>query len=200
MNEIPKTRASLLMALGRHSEDAWSEFLSVYENAIFRFCRAKGLQEADARDAVQDVMEAVMERLPTWDTDRRRGSFRGWIFRVARNIAIDRITQRARKFHATGDPRVSELLNQVPAAAETEFENEYQKSLFDLASKQVRGEVRDVTWRSFCLTALEGRPAEEIAAELGVPVGSVYTSKCRVVARIKARVAELEAGFGPVDE
>ncbi|MEM7453631.1 MAG: sigma-70 family RNA polymerase sigma factor, partial [Planctomycetota bacterium] len=195
MSEIPQTRQSLLLALANRSEDAWLEFLEVYENALFRFAVSKGLQEADARDVVQHVLEVVLNRLPTWDSGRK-GSFRAWLFRVARNIAVDVITARVRKANATGDTHVAKMLSQVPTPApdEDDFEAEYRKSLFDWASKQVRSEVRDATWKAFSMTALEGRTAEDVAGVLGVTVGSVYTSKCRVVARIKARIAELEDG------
>ncbi|MEL7497240.1 MAG: sigma-70 family RNA polymerase sigma factor [Planctomycetota bacterium] len=193
MNEIPQTRQSLLLALGRHSESAWSEFVSVYETALLRYCRARGLQEADAQDVLQNVLEAVYQRVPSWDV-HRTGSFRGWIFRVARNIAVDAIEARAKKSHASGDSRVANLLNQIPSRDHNDstFDDEYRQSLFDWASNQVRQEVQDVTWKSFCMTAIEGQKAEHVAQELGVPTGSVYTSKCRVLARIKAKIAELQ--------
>ena len=199
MNEIPLTRQSLLIELGNQSEHAWAEFLVVYEKALYKFCRAKGLQDADAQDVLQDVLEAVLKRVPNWDADRTKGSFRGWVFRVARNIAIDAITRRAKKENASGDSRVAEMLAQVPSPSpdETSFDIEYRKSLFDWASSQVKSTVNDLTWKSFCLTAIEGQKAEQVANALGVSVGNVYTSKCRVVARIKAKIADLDDDFEP---
>ena len=95
MNEIPQTRASLLIRLGNQSQDAWPEFISIYESALYGFCRAKGLQDADVQDVLQDVLTAVMQKLPDWDSDSNRGSFRGWLFRVARNIAVDQVNSTA---------------------------------------------------------------------------------------------------------
>jgi RNA polymerase sigma-70 factor (ECF subfamily) len=198
MNEIPQTRESLLLQLGMHSEDAWSEFLSVYEQALYRFCRAKGLQDADANDVLQGVLTAVLKRIPSWDPDSSKGSFRGWLFRVARNIAVDVIDRRAKKATASGDSQVAKMLLEVPdreSLQELSFEDEYQKSLFDWASKQVKSEVREVTWMSFCLTAIDGHKAEQVAESLGIPVGSVYTAKCRVVARIRAKIADMDDGI-----
>ena len=77
MHEIPQTRASLLLQLKEKSDDAWTEFLSVYEQALLRFCSSKGLQHADCDDVIQDVLVAVMNKLPLWETDRGKGSFRG---------------------------------------------------------------------------------------------------------------------------
>ncbi len=200
MNEIPQTRQSLLLQLGRKSDDAWTEFLTVYETALFRFCLAKGLQEADARDVLQDVLTAVLKRIPTWDPDSSKGSFRGWLFRVARNISVDAIEHRARKATASGDSQVARLLAEIPATesrSETTLEIEYQRSLFDWASKQVKSEVREITWLSFCLTAIDGQNAEQVATTLNIPVGSVYTAKCRVVARIRKKISEIDDEFDP---
>lgn len=194
MSEIPQTRQSLLIELAKRSDDAWAEFLDVYEQAILRLCRSKGLQEADARDVAQEVLSAVHQRVSTWDHDSAKGSFRAWLLRVARNISVDSISDRARRGHTSGDTGVQELLSELPDTrgdGRAEFDLEYERSVFDWAAAKVKGEVRDVTWRAFELTAVQGCGAEEAAAQLGIPIGSVYTAKCRVVARIRSRIDEL---------
>ena len=197
MADLPQTRRSLLLELGKQSDEAWAEFLEVYESAIYRLGRARGLQDADARDVTQEVVAALHQRLSTWDPDASRGSFRAWLLNVARNVSVDTIAARARWGAPGADSRTDGLLSQVPderGDPGAAFDAEYRRSLFEWASRRVRGEVRDVTWRSFYRTAVEGRKADEVAAELGIPVGSVYTAKCRVVARIRAQVAELDGG------
>lgn len=194
-SSFPETRQSLLLELGRCSAGAWEEFLEVYEDAIYRRCRAKGLQDADALDVTQDVLAAVHQRIPTWDPDSSAGSFRGWLMRVARNLSVDRIAQRAKADTGSGDSNVGRLLNELsgdPSADAEGFELEYRRATFAWATGKVRGEVREITWRIFELTAIDGRDAASVAAELELPVGSVYTAKCRVMARIKDRVAALE--------
>ncbi|MCR9245884.1 MAG: sigma-70 family RNA polymerase sigma factor [bacterium] len=193
MPDLPQTRQSLLIRLGRHSDVAWAEFLTVYETAIVRYCRALGLQDADARDATQEVLAAVHSRLPSWDHEAA-GGFRAWLFRVARNIAVDAIAARARRSIAgsvTGLDPVPELSNDPRSSHETALDLEYRRALFEWAATHVRSEVRDTTWQAFQLTAVRGRTAEEAAAELGVSTGNVYTAKCRVVARMRARIATL---------
>jgi hypothetical protein len=41
-------------------------------------------------------------------------------------------------------------------------------------------------------TAVDGRDAAMVAEDLGITVSNVYTSKCRVVAKIRDKIAELE--------
>ena len=62
MSELPQTRHSLLVRLRENSADAWSEFLEVYEQSIYRFARRRGLQDADAWDVTQDVLAAVEKK------------------------------------------------------------------------------------------------------------------------------------------
>ena len=196
MFDIPQTRQSLLLELGRRSDDAWAEFLLVYETAIYRVCRSKGLQDADARDVTQEVLSAVHERIGTWDRDSTKGSFRAWLVRVAHNISVDLITARARDVSTGGGSEMGrQLMDAVDerAVEEAEFDTEYRRSLFEWAADVVQSEVREVTWKAFQLTTVQGLSAEAVADELEIPVGSVYTAKCRVVARIRSKVKAYQA-------
>ena len=59
------------------------------------------------------------------------------------------------------------------------------------AAQQVRLAFEDATWQAFWQTAVEGKPAKEVAARLGMTVGAVYIAKSRVLGRIKEQVAQL---------
>ena len=194
-NDIPQTRASLILKLCQRSEDAWQEFLAVYENALYRFCLSKGLQQADCQDVLQEVLTAVIKKLPSWDRDLKKGRFRGWLFVVARNIAVDIIDQKVKRATGSGDTVVGQMLAEVAdkqSATEPSFDVEYRRVLFYWACRQVKSEVKDITWQSFCETAIGGEDAASVAEKLEIPVGSVYTAKCRVVARIRNKIAELD--------
>ena len=195
MNELPQTRESLLIRLGHHSDRAWAEFIGVYERALYRYCRANRLQDADAEDVTQEVLAALLKRIADWDPDRAKGSFRAWLFRVARNISVDLVSARARQAIGSGDAGVNQMLAEIaePDDARREaLETEYRRALFQWAADRAKSEVQDVTWQSFQRTAVEGQRAEDVAAALGVPVGTVYTAKCRVVARMRNLIAELD--------
>ncbi len=196
MHALPQTRQSLLIELGRCSDGAWIEFLEIYENAIMAYCRTMGLQEADALDATQDVMAAVHSRISTWDRDPAKGSFRAWLFRVARNIAVDLIVARARRSATNAAAGVEQVVEDAPDPRERHeatLERAYQRALFAWGAAQVRLEVREVTWNAFEMTAIHGQRAEEVAKQLGVTVGSVYTAKCRVIARLRSKVSQFDS-------
>jgi RNA polymerase sigma-70 factor, ECF subfamily len=190
MNELPLTRQSLIVRLRAQDRDAWAELLKVYEAAIYRYCQSRGLQPADACDATQEVFVAIHQRIDSWDMDRSKGSFRGWMFRAARNIAADKVMQRARLVAAVRD-RIDDL----PALLEEEhtaFVREYRQALFRWAMEEIRLEVSATSWKAFLQTAVDGRDAATVAQDLGITVSNVYTSKCRVVAKIRDKIAELE--------
>ena len=90
MPHVPETHASLILRLpSAHDAEAWREFTSIYEPFVYRFARRGGLQDADAKELVQNVMLAVARAIGRWRHDTDRGKFRTWLFRIARNQLID---------------------------------------------------------------------------------------------------------------
>ena len=56
MTPVPETRPSLLLKLrDARNQQAWTEFLEIYQPLILRLTRRRGLQEADAREVTQEV-------------------------------------------------------------------------------------------------------------------------------------------------
>ncbi len=197
MSAIPSTRVSLLLRLrDSHDHEAWVEFVSLYESVIYRLLRRHGLQDADAREVMQEVLLAVSRSVDRWDPDRDRGSFRGWLRRVARNLVINWVKRGQRHVPATGDSGLQAMLDRLPDPAEpesAEFDHELRRALFQRAAEQVREEVQPATWQAFWRMAVEGATPAETARQLGMSAGAVRVAKCRVLARLQVAVRELES-------
>ncbi len=196
MTLTPSTRASLLLRL-RDSQDheAWVEFVSLYEPVTYRLLRRCGLQDADAREVMQDLLMAVSRSIDRWDPAKERGSFRAWLRRVARNLVINWLKQRQRHVIATGGSDLQAMLSGLPddSGPETaEFDQELRRAMFQRAAEQVRAEVQPATWQAFCETGIVGTSPAETAKKLGLTVGAVRVAKCRVLARLQAAVHEME--------
>lgn len=196
MDDRPTTRPSLLIRLrDPRDERAWEEFVEIYAPLIHRLARQRGFQEADADDLAQDVFRAVAGAIDRWDPDPSRGSFRGWLFRIAQNLMRNFLASAGRRPDVSGDTRVKELLDaQVEASPEeaSQFGLEYRRRLFQWAAEKVRGEFQESSWQAFELTAVEGKKAKEAAATLGISEGAVAMARCRVLARIRRTIERVE--------
>jgi RNA polymerase sigma-70 factor (ECF subfamily) len=192
----PTTRASLLSRLAdRQDHEAWVEFVSLYEPMVYRLLRRHGLQDADAREVVQDLFLAVSRSIDRWIPDRQRGSFRGWLRRVTRNLMINWLKARGRRVVAVGGSNLQEMLEQVPAACgpeSAEFDRELRRAVFRRAAEQVRSEVQPATWQAFWETAVVGASPADAAQKLGMQPGAVRVAKCRVLVRLRAAIDSLE--------
>ena len=196
MSNLPNTRQSLLAKMSAGCTDAWSEFCEIYGKAVYAYCRFCGLQDADAHDVCQHLLIKVERQLRDKKHDATKGRFRGWMFTVARNLAIDRVREINRE-SLIHEPSFSEL----PATAnrETDSENfdvQYQRELLLWAAEQVKPLVKESSWQSFWRTAIEGQNASDVARQLGVKLGVVYTAKSRVIARIRSAIQALEEIHG----
>jgi RNA polymerase sigma-70 factor (ECF subfamily) len=196
MVEAPLTSASLLVRIrdGR-DQQAWQQFVQLYAPVVYGFARKRGLQDADAADVMQDVLRSVARAAAQLDYDPSRGSFRGWLYTVARNKIINFLeSSRHNAGRGIGGTDAHQRLESV---ADTEWafaeswDEEYERNLAALAMQRVQGEVQPATWQAFWQTAVEGKHAREAGAALGMSAGAVYVARSRVLARLKEEVGRL---------
>lgn len=191
MNDQPKTRVSLILRL-RHPDDAvaWQEFVEIYQPLVFRLARNRGLQEADALDMTQEVLARVAGAINRWDPDPQRGTFRGWISRITRNMVIQFLRSKNRLPVTSDDSSIEQLIQSAPdhSAESDMFDLEHERQVFAWAAEKIRGSFQPSSWQAFWATAIENRPADVVAAELGMTTGAVYIAKSRVMAKLKQTV------------
>jgi RNA polymerase sigma-70 factor (ECF subfamily) len=196
MEREPTTHVSLLVRM-RDARDrtAWAQFVDVYGPLVYRYVRRRGLQDADAADVTQDVLRAVARAIDGFRYDPTRGSFRGWLFTTTRHELYRFQVARARLPQA-GHSELDHLLEEQPARddeeSRNEWDREYDRRLFDWATERIRGEFQVTTWDAFWRTAVEHKSATEVAGALNMTVGAVYVAKSRVLARLKAVIAEAQ--------
>lgn len=193
---MPDTRISLILRLPRTADAAaWREFVELYEPLVLRFARRRGLQDADAMDLVQRVFTSVAGAVDRWQPDAKRGKFRAWLFRIARNHLINQAALRRRERPVGGSTQVrrlhSEIDERVLEASDVELE--YRRAVFESAAARVKRLVQPATWTAFWETMVVGRSCESVAEELSMSVGAIYVARSRVVARLRAVAEELEA-------
>jgi RNA polymerase sigma factor (sigma-70 family) len=195
LQNSPITRVSLLIRL-RDTADhsAWQQFAELYGPVIYRFARGRGLQDADAADVMQDTLRSVSNAIGRLDYDSAKGSFRGWLFTIARNKIFNLLSSRKNKPRAAGDTAAHELLQATPSddnSLEESWEDEYRRRLAGIAIQRIKGEFQPNTWEAFWGTAVNGESATDVGERLGMSSGAVYVAKSRVLARLKEQVQRL---------
>lgn len=196
MIDTPETRASLLVRVRDHRDvQAWTEFVAIYEPLVLRLMRRSGVQEADARELTQEALVAMARAIDRWDPDPARGSFRGWLFRIARNLMINFLTRRKSHVRGRGGSDMLRLLEEQPAVGDESalYDFEYRKQRFHWAAERVRPEFTPSTWQAFWRTCVNAEPIASVARDLSLTAGAVYVARSRVMARLREMVQEEEA-------
>jgi RNA polymerase sigma-70 factor (ECF subfamily) len=183
MNQTP---ATLLERLRRpDAQGAWAEFVRLYTPLLYYWARRAGRQPHDAADLVQDVFVTLVRELPAFAYDRQR-SFRNWL----RTILLNKCRERRRREQtvpaAACGAAVEELA--APDLVNDLDETEYRRYLVRHAVRLMQTDFQPITWRACWEFVVAGRPAAEVAAELGVSVDVVYSAKSRVLRRLREEV------------
>lgn len=193
----PDTSASLLLRLGYRPSDqaAWEEFVDRYGGMIYSWCRASGLQDADAQDVTQAVLTQLAVQMGRFAYDPSR-RFRGWLRTVVRNACRDCMADRRHCIGAgalDGAGRADPILT-VEARDDLarRLEAEFDLELLEEAERRVRRRVAPHTWEAYRLTAVEGLSGAEAAARLGMKVAAVFVSRSHVMKHLQSEVRGLE--------
>ena len=187
----PPTHASLIARLqGTRNEPAWAEFVAAYEPFLLHLVERRGVPRRHAADVVQQVLAAVVRSVEQWRDDGDPASFRRWISSVARNVVIKFMSRERKQLGGQGGTDLVDLLYNVSDDAGERQRQEYEYELILWAAEEVRDEFRESSWRAFRETVIEGRPVADVANELGLSAGSIYMSRSRILARIRAKIAE----------
>jgi RNA polymerase sigma-70 factor (ECF subfamily) len=152
------------------------------------------MQDADAREVVQEVLISVMGAIDRFDVDGA-GSFRGWLSRITRNETIDRLrtlSSRKEMLDASGVARKLEqqAIDESTESIRDEFDSARRKQLFLWAAVHVRSRTGEVNWMAFWKTSVDGIAIDQVATELGISEGAVYVARCRILKRIRECVDE----------
>jgi RNA polymerase sigma-70 factor (ECF subfamily) len=195
MSYSPATRPSLLVRI-RDPRDtiAWGDFIEIYAPLIHSYARTRGLQDADAADVTQEVLQAVAAHAGRFDYDPARGTFRGWLFRVTLNKLRDLVARRKAHAVGSGDTGVHELLAGAAAddSDEQTWDQHHAWRLFLWAAEKARVDFREKTWQAFWRTAVDQQPVEVVSQELRLSAGAIHVARCRVIARVKELLQNVE--------
>lgn len=189
-----KTSVSLLRRLHAAPDDqsAWAEFVARYGPRLDEWCRRWGLQPADVQDVTQTVLLRLAVKLKQFEYDPAK-SFRGWLRTLTRHAWADFVANR-QKAAAVGGGDATAALHTLQARDDLEarLTDVFDLELLEEASDRVRRRVAEKTWEAFRQTAMLGRLAADAAADLNMPVASVFKAKSNVQKMLQDELKRME--------
>jgi RNA polymerase sigma-70 factor (ECF subfamily) len=188
------THRSLLQRARAHDPAAWERMLALYGPLVLGWCRGWGLRDEDAADVFQEVFQAVAVHLAGFHRDRPGDTFRGWLRIITRNKVTDHHRRQQREPAAAGGSEARDRLARVAGSVPPEEPGSVdaaEAGLLHRALAMIRGEFEPRTWEAFWRTAVDGRAAADVAAELGMTAGAVRVAKSRVLHRLRADLGDL---------
>ena len=161
---------------------AFAEIVRASQPHVWRFLRHL-LGDADlAADVMQETFVRVHRALPGF---RHESRFTTWLFRIARNAAIDEQRRLARR------RRVTALEDRPPPSPDGSLATELRAALADLSP-----DLRE----PFVLVEVFGMRYREVGEVLGMPEGTVksrvFRARAALVAWLEPPASASEGGGG----
>ena len=195
---FPATSPTLLRAIATDpASPRWNDFARLYGPVVRRCLARTGaaggpIGAADRDDLVQETFLAVSRALPGFRYDPARGRFRAYLRRIVRNLAIRHQEARERDEALVGGLAAE----RAAAPSGPDEADALRLRVWSLALARVldSGRFAPNTAAAFRRFAVDGAPAEAVAAEFGMRPNAVYQLKSRILRAVRAEL--LRAGHG----
>lgn len=159
----------------------WEDVVAEHSTRVFRLAYRLTGNVHDAEDLTNDVFLRVFRSLSSYQP----GTFEGWLHRITTNLFLDRMRRKQRiRFDSLSEESAARLPSRSPspeqAYADRHFDDDVQRAL-DALAPDYRAAV--------VLCDIEGLSYEEIAATLGVKLGTVRSRIHRGRAQLRDALA-----------
>lgn len=159
---------ALVTAANGGDRSALDRLLERHYDRIYGLCRRIAGNDADALDATQEALLAVVRGLPRFDG---RAAFSTWAYRVATNACLDELRRRARR---------PEPVDPAGSADATPAQPPLDQRVTDrLAIDDAVAELPEEFRTAVVLRDVLGLDYAEIAAVLDIPPGTVRSRIAR---------------------
>jgi RNA polymerase sigma factor (sigma-70 family) len=157
---------------------SWEDVVRDHSARVYRLAYRLTGNTHDAEDLTQEVFVRVFRSLPSYTP----GTFEGWLHRITTNLFLDMARRRQRiRFEGLGEETESRLGGAEPTPAQA-FDDRHLDSDIQAALKGLAPEYR----AAVILCDIEGLSYEEIAAALGIKLGTVRSRIHRGRAQLRA--------------
>jgi len=142
---------------------AFDDLYARYAPRLFGFLRPQLATRADAEDVFHESLLATLE---SDEVAFDRGSFRTWLYRIARNLVLNRARSQNRGTIAMA--KLAPVVDEAPPAADERANQGEMLRALDGAVARLPSSLSEV----YHLRS-SGLSYEEIAVVLGIPLGTL---------------------------
>jgi RNA polymerase sigma factor (sigma-70 family) len=200
-----RTNISLINRVrDRTDVDSWSRFYQFYHPLLARYMRRLGLDEHTANDVIQDVFVRLVQSLPNFVFDRKRGRFRSYLWKLTYNALVDQARRLKARHHAEEEwvKRFQRTDEAESRKLQEELNEINHQQILERAVPLVRAVTSSTAWRCFEQRFLRDRPGSVIAAELKITDKAVFVYASRVLKAVRKQCAAVAEELGdeqPID-
>jgi RNA polymerase sigma factor (sigma-70 family) len=162
-------------------ETVFAELFRYYAPRLKSYMRKLGAPEDQAEELAQEAMAMVWRKAHLFDADKAGAGT--WIFSIARNLRIDAFRRQKRPEVELDDPA---LVPDDPISPEAILDLGQRAGAVRAALATLPPEQATIVQLSF----YEDKPHAEIAAELGIPLGTVKSRMRLAFQRFRKALGE----------
>ena len=177
MTSSSGTHPSLIGRVQNRDTEAWHRLVQIYTPLVMSWCHRFGCDLHTSEDIAQETFLAASRSIASLRPDGATGSFRRWLWQIAKNKLIDlRRRYPASMLPPGGSTAAMHLLQiaEVKQPNEPERLLECDPSSPDMlrelilkALELVRVEFHETSWKAFWWSAIDGLPTDVVANGCG---------------------------------
>jgi RNA polymerase sigma-70 factor (ECF subfamily) len=189
MRETPDRDEDLVRRYLSGDRAAFAVLVERHERRVYNLALRMTGREEDARDAAQDAFLTALRKLSSF---RGEAAFGTWLHRVTVNACYDLLRKRQRQ------PLLERGDDDLPAPEPAPSPDHAEDIALSIDVQRALLEVPEDFRAAMILHDVQDLPQEEVAAILGVPVGTVKSRLHRGrIALARALHVERERGGAP---
>jgi RNA polymerase sigma factor (sigma-70 family) len=173
----------------------WEDIVRAHSARVYRLAYRLTGNPHDAEDLTQEVFVRVFRSLSSYTP----GTFEGWLHRITTNLFLDSARRKQRiRFEGLADEMAHRLPGSEPTPAQA-FDDSHLDDDVQAALKALPPEYR----AAVVLCDIEGFSYEEIAATLGVKLGTVRSRIHRGRAQLRSALEHrrpVPVGMAPPED
>jgi RNA polymerase sigma-70 factor (ECF subfamily) len=177
-------------------EAAYRELIGRYQRPVFSLIYRLVRDREKSEDLAQETFIKVLNALDRYDPSFK---FSSWIFKIAHNTSLDHLRKKELVTlslegspHAESQSEIEASTVQALSTEETPEDYAASRELGATLEKAI-GRLRPEYRTAIVMCHVEGRPYEEIAEVMGVPLGTVKTYIHRARNELKKELEHLRA-------